>query len=102
MKEAQKLFKKNQRFASLEPDKRKTIAGIISHVAETDNADWKFFGSTGNGKFMHAINVKDPVITNAIDSIPLNGDVTKDMFENYCKASLLGMIPCHLLLDSLR
>ncbi len=51
---------------------------------------------------MHAINVKDPVITNAIDSIQLNGDVTKDMFENYCKASLLGMIPCHLLLDSLR
>ncbi|MBQ8811092.1 MAG: phospholipase D family protein [Bacteroidales bacterium] len=86
LKEAQKLFKKNQRFASLEPDKRKAIAGIISHVAETDNADWKFFGSTGNGKFMHAINAKDPVIMNAIDSIPLNGDVTKDMFENYCKA----------------
>lgn len=86
LKEAQRLFKKNKSFSLLESEQRKAIAGIISHIVETENADWKFFGSTGNGKFMHAIKINDPVITKAIDSIPMYGEVTKDMFDNYCKA----------------
>ena len=86
LKHAQKLFKKYLSFSSMESNQRKAIAGIISHMDETDDADWKFFGSTGNGKYMHAIKVNDPVITSAIDSIPLSGEVTKEMFENYSKA----------------
>lgn len=86
LKEAQKLFKKNHSFAMLELRTREALAGMISYLDVTGDADWKFFGSTGNGMFMHAIKVNDPKIINAIDAIPLKGDVTKEMFDDYCKA----------------
>ena len=86
LKEAQKLFKKNHSFSQMELEKRRAIAGMISHLNVTGDADWKFFGSTGNGKFMHAIKENDADIIKAIDAIPMKGDVTKEMFDDYCEA----------------
>lgn len=86
LKEARRLFKRHSSFASMDLNARRAIAGVISYLDETGDADWKFFGSTGNGKFMHAIKVNDVNISNAIDSIPLNGEVTRQMFDDYCKA----------------
>ena len=86
LKEAQKLFKKNHSFSMLDLRTREALAGMISHLDVTGNADWKFFGSTGNGMFMHAIKENDVDIINAIDAIPLKGEVTKEMFDDYCKA----------------
>lgn len=34
---------------------------------------------------MHTVKINDSVIIKTIDSIPMYGEVTKDMFDNYCK-----------------
>lgn len=88
LNKANELFKTETPFNSFSPDVRRALAGFITETKEVNapGVDWRLFGSMkGAGTFKHAINNKIK-IGKALDAIPLEGTVTKQMFENYCKA----------------
>lgn len=68
-------------FSEMNYEKRKCIAGLVG----TKEPDWRLFGSNGNGKFKHMIKDDNDVrlISNALDNIPLEGEITKEMFNAY-------------------
>lgn len=72
------LFKKATSFKELNPDERKFIAGIPNKLVVDDDVYWGYFGSMqGNGIFKNKISVNDVNISNALDEIPLSGQITK-------------------------
>ncbi len=80
LKFAQKRFLQEIPFNKLDTLEKKRIAGLI----KDDEADWKFFGSTGSsGLFAHAIIVNNQNISEALDKIPIKGEVYKKDYENY-------------------
>jgi hypothetical protein len=59
---------------------RKTIAGLPNR----EEPNWGWFGSNkGAFKFKHEIQVYNPLISQAIDNIPLSGTVTREQYNHY-------------------
>jgi len=83
LREAEKLFSEKSLIDF--PDKYPwAVAGLISEYKNV--TDWQFFGSTNaNGKFHKIFNSEKgrKLISEALDDIPLNGEVTKFQFDNY-------------------
>lgn len=82
-----KLFAKTPRFADMDQEERKAVAGMDSKIAK----DAKWFGSMmGVGYFQQAINNNSEHLSNALDKIPLTGEVNKSQYdafiEEYLKA----------------
>lgn len=78
------LFKKVDSFNQLETEERKFIAGIKNNTIETHGVDCKYFGSmVGNGKFKNKIIDNDLNISNALDEIPLSGQITKIHYDRF-------------------
>jgi hypothetical protein len=82
-----KLFSRTPRFADMNLEERKAVAGMDSKIAK----DAKWFGSMkGVGYFKQAINNNNVHLSNALDKIPLTGEVNKAQYdafiEEYLKA----------------
>lgn len=79
---AQELFASVNHFYELEVSKRKFIAGVTTDYA----VDWGFFGSMiGRGNYVHEIIVNNVDISNALDQIPLSGQITRTHYDNFVK-----------------
>lgn len=77
---ARTLFSKTPNFSSMNQEERKVIAGMDSRIAK--NAKW--FGSMmGVGYFQQAINSNNIHLSNALDKIPLAGEVHKGDFDAF-------------------
>lgn len=82
-----KLFTRTPRFADMSQEERKAVAGMDSKIAK----DAKWFGSMmGVGYFQQAINNNNVHLSDALDKIPLTGEVNKAQYdafiEEYVKA----------------
>lgn len=81
LEKAHELFAVHPHFADMDLENRKGIAGTI-HGSE--DWDWLWFGSMkGAGVFKHAIIENRPAISLALDQIPLDGEVTRQHYEEY-------------------
>ena len=77
---AQSYFLSSNRFSDLDTDSRRGIGGFY----ETEEIDWLWFGSMkGHGYFKQAVNANSQNISDALDQIPLTGDLQEEHFNNY-------------------
>ena len=85
LKKSRQLFKTP--FSKLPIEDRKRLAGIPARAENNDkNINWKAFGHMrGYGDFSHSIIVNNPQIAKAIDSIPYDGIVLQEKYNNYIK-----------------
>ncbi len=77
---ARQFFKENHSFYSMTYNQRKAIAGFLG---EKDGVNWNFFGGTGSGKFMHMIRINEPFVSDALDKIPIEGELTRRNFFDF-------------------
>lgn len=85
------LFKRGVPFSQLALMERKLIAGLPSDLTSNFacDRDWGYFGSmSGAGEFHNLINENESLISDALDKIPLKGDVTKENFDAFIKIYL--------------
>ena len=88
LKEAHRLFSKCQ-FNKLTDDERKYLAGTIGknkrdNIRESDKIDWYMFGTlVGARKMKKHINNNNKKINDALEAIPLKGDITEAMYRKY-------------------
>ena len=81
---AQDLFSSKEHFNELEDEERKFIAGIPNKCKIRGAEEWGFFGSMkGSGVFKNKIIFNDSNISNALDKIPLKGQITKTHYDNF-------------------
>lgn len=81
LEEANGLFRDYEHFSDMPDSDRKKIAGYFG----TKPIDWGYFGGMrGHGYFKEAIGKSSPIISSALDEIPLEGAVTKRDFDRYC------------------
>ena len=86
--EAHDIISNHKRFQDIDPEVKKCLAGFRSTMSGgIEEIDWKWFGSNGLGVYQNAFNTTD-VFAKAIDMIPLEGEVTKQQFDAYCKVFL--------------
>ncbi len=63
---------------------RREIAGIATENQSSSSIDWGWFGSmVGAGKFQNRINTNNIFISNALDALPLQGEVYKSDYNNF-------------------
>jgi hypothetical protein len=81
---AKSLFGKVESFKDLSEDERKFIAGMPNNLAVDKDVDWGYFGSMkGAGKFKNRIKENDKNISNALDEIPLSGQIIKLHYQRF-------------------
>lgn len=79
----QEAFRLFGRFGKMPVDRRKEVAGLM----ERDDLNFKYFGSmVGNGRFHSAVNERAPRLGEALDHIPIEGEVSSDQFQKYWRA----------------
>jgi hypothetical protein len=80
LEEAQRLFRQFPHFNDMSDDDRRGIAGF----GKRKPLDWHWFGSMkGHPYFKPAVNQKNAQISEALDMIPLDGEVTQSQFGRY-------------------
>ena len=79
--EAHLIFSRKKTVLNMSDDEKRKIGGY-DKSCDSDNIDWKFFGTAGNGEFMHSLNINGSA-AKAIDGIPLEGEITKDDVTKY-------------------
>ncbi len=81
-------------FNDLADEERKFIAGIPNKLPVDEDVDWGYFGSMkGSGIYQNRIIENDENISNALDEIPLYGQITKThylRFLNHYKKTFDG------------
>ncbi|MBD3377603.1 NgoFVII family restriction endonuclease [candidate division KSB1 bacterium] len=78
------LFRKVDSFNKLNVDERKFIAGIPNNLRIGISVDWGYFGSMkGAGIFKNRIIKNDSNISNALDEIPISGQITKMHYRRF-------------------
>ena len=81
---AKELFASVKHFSDLTADQRKFIAGIPNNLNTKGAENWAFFGNMkGSGVFANRINKNDINISNALDYIPNEGNITKGQYDNF-------------------
>ena len=86
LKIARTSFEKVESFKYMSDDERKFIAGIPNRLKVDNDVYWGYFGSMqGAGKFKNRIGENDEIISNALDEIPLSGQITKIHFQRFLK-----------------
>jgi len=87
LKIAKSLFEKADSFKELLDDERKFIAGIPNNLKVDSDVDWGYFGSMkGAGIYKNRIIENDINISNALDEIPLSGQITKIHYQRFLEA----------------
>lgn len=80
LREIRQLFAQKVPFCDLKPEDQRKIAGLIRSV----NPDFRLFGSTLRaGKFKQAVQDNNEGISQALDEIPLEGDITWDQYQRF-------------------
>lgn len=84
---AQELFKEYSSLRNMSLLDRKRIAGLINKKSKNeDDLFWRWFGAmTGSGTFHNHINQNEQIISDALDFIPLTGEVSRSDYENYIR-----------------
>lgn len=84
---ARKWFSSVDSFADLTAPQRKAIAGVLGDYQKLDpelDRDWGWFGSMkGAGDFANRIEQNDKYLARAVDSIPRQGDVTREQYQRF-------------------
>jgi HKD family nuclease len=84
--ECKRLFNSVAHFNELDGEARKFIAGIPNHHPINPPRDWAFFGSMrGRGDFANRIHVNNPLISSALDNIPLEGEINRKHFDGFIR-----------------
>lgn len=84
---AKALFERVDSFHKLEDDERKFIAGIPNKLKVDADVDWGYFGSMkGAGIYKNRIAENDINISNALDEIPLSGQITKIHYQRFLES----------------
>lgn len=84
---ARKLFTKVDSFKELSGDERKFIAGLKHNLKVDNDVNSDFFGTmSGSGIFANRIKENDTNISNALDEIPLSGQITKTHYERFIES----------------
>jgi hypothetical protein len=76
---AKKLLADHQHLNQIDLNGRRKIGGLLVR----DGVDYRFFGSMKNGMFESAIKNNDENLSLALDLIPSDGIVTREMYFNY-------------------
>ena len=85
LNKAQELFRKYPKFNDIPLEYKRCLAGFAMIMPGLEDVDWRLFGSMqGAGQYKNAINTGTS-IANAIDKIPLTGQITKEMFNQYIR-----------------
>lgn len=80
------FFQNNGNFLSIDSENRKLISGLPNNAKGSQELDYGLFGSTkSNGNFHKEINNGNPKIIQAINLIPLTGEISKSNFLEYDK-----------------
>ena len=87
LKEAHELFSRSKSFSELNRDERRAVAGLLmdgDRLVDDGVDNWGWFGSMrGMGDFQSIINQNNHYISDALDQIPLTGDISKEQFDEY-------------------
>lgn len=84
---AKSLFEKVDSFNELQDDERKFIAGIPNNLEVDSDVDWGYFGSMkGAGIYKNRIAENDINISNALDEIPISGQITKIHYQRFLES----------------
>ncbi|HEX5055642.1 MAG TPA: phospholipase D-like domain-containing protein [Gammaproteobacteria bacterium] len=87
LREARQLFSSVPVFARLNPDERRAIAGFLGFGREHRPGlvmNWGWFGSMkGPGEFKNLILEGQEQISEALEHIPLTGEIRKDQYDGY-------------------
>lgn len=87
---AQSYFRKYKSFKNFPTIERKKIGGFYEGFE--DNINWLAFGSMkGSGYFKEAINMNNQIISDALDIIPLEGIIEKNIFIEYVELFLSAL-----------
>lgn len=79
-----RLFAAAETFGDIEDQGRKFIAGLTSHLSVNGGANSKIFGHMGGrGDFAHSIGINAPPLSEALEEIPLNGQLTKKQYDRF-------------------
>lgn len=85
---AHKIFKTHKHFNDIDGEVKKCLCGYRAFMPSDDEKriTWLWFGSMkGAGVYKHSIN-NNSIISKAIDIIPMEGEVSREQFDEYCKA----------------
>lgn len=87
LQEAHEIFYRISSFSELEKIERRAIAGLLTDgdiILDGGVGNWGWFGSMrGMGDFQNLINTNNKPISDALNKIPLSGEVTKAQFDEY-------------------
>lgn len=77
-------FEKCTNFSELNEIQRREIAGIATENQSNSDIEWGWFGSmVGAGKFQNRINTNNHFISDALDSIPLQGKINRSHYMDF-------------------
>lgn len=86
LRRAHHLFNAYPNFYTMDYDDRRRIGGLIEVEG---NVNWLSFGSmNGAGKFKGKIKDNNVALSDALDHIPLTGEVTYNQYTSYCQTFL--------------
>lgn len=89
LRESHRMFASVNVFSDMTDDERRAIAGFLGAGKEhTPGAvmEWGWFGSMkGAGDFKNVMLSKSQCIDEALDYIPMTGEVSKGQYDNYIK-----------------
>lgn len=83
LKAARSLFEEYTSFSEVPPSEQRDVAGFVPR----DGLPWAYFGSmAGAIRFKKAVGANDPALCRAIDSIPMEGAITYDCYNQFVKS----------------
>lgn len=82
LERATALFSEYDSFAAMSRRERKAIAGTYGRKEpKLDDLEWLWFGTmSGQGDFTNLVNESPKLLSEALDHIPADGDVSEDQF----------------------
>lgn len=88
LRKAGELFAQHQTFGEMDVLARKSIAGTIGRTQKSPQGpDWAWFGTMRSfGSFASLVKTKPAGLSQALDHIPLEGVVTRDEYQRFCRA----------------
>ncbi len=85
LERARALFAVRGSFGRMNQHERKAIAGTYGRKEpQLDGHDWAWFGTMfGQGDFKNLVNRSPALLSNALDRIPLSGDLTEAQYNQF-------------------
>lgn len=87
LERASALFKEHGSFAAMAQYERKAIAGTYGgKEPQLDDLEWPWFGAMfGQGDFKNLVNESPGLLSEALQNIPLDGDVLEAQFDAFVR-----------------